>query len=354
MPLWQSDMNAINRKLLDAVIRRAEALCPDALSLIGVYGSAATGETHARSDLDLLILIRGERERGRALADAFILDDLGIGYDLYCTDWAMLERDAACEHPYIAKLMDAQIVYVGDEAELARLETLRGRAAAILSSDARFERADASLALTKEAMSDCLLSASLSDMRAHAANAIWHALNAVMLFHGRYFRKGVKRVFEEISALGLPFDPEELVMDIVRAETAEELCEALTALIRRVRAHLTRPGRKAEPTAEGLAGTYEEMFSNWRNKMWEAAERGDLYASYANLASFHGMLAEIAADTAIHDVDVMADFNPRDLRRNAEAFDEALRAYLNEYRRVGIEPRHFADADAYVASVTEV
>jgi predicted nucleotidyltransferase len=73
------------QRIIRAVEEKAEALCPDSLALIGVYGSCATGDVHPRSDLDLLILIRDEK--GRALADAFILEDLQgetIGFDLYC------------------------------------------------------------------------------------------------------------------------------------------------------------------------------------------------------------------------------------------------------------------------------
>ena len=36
-------MNEVHQKIIDAVIRKAERVCPDSLLLIGVYGSAATG-----------------------------------------------------------------------------------------------------------------------------------------------------------------------------------------------------------------------------------------------------------------------------------------------------------------------
>ena len=36
-------MNLTNRKIIDAIIRKAEIVCPDSLALIGIYGSCATG-----------------------------------------------------------------------------------------------------------------------------------------------------------------------------------------------------------------------------------------------------------------------------------------------------------------------
>ncbi len=46
-----------NRKIIDAVISKANAVCPGSLALIGINGSFMTGDYYEKSDLDLLILI---------------------------------------------------------------------------------------------------------------------------------------------------------------------------------------------------------------------------------------------------------------------------------------------------------
>lgn len=74
------------------IIKKADALCPDSLDMIGVYGSVATGDKYEKSDLDLMIRINDEN--GRVLADGFVIDDVDIGYDIYCTSWDVLEKDA--------------------------------------------------------------------------------------------------------------------------------------------------------------------------------------------------------------------------------------------------------------------
>lgn len=101
-------MNYINKTIINAVIKKADALCPNSLALIGVYGSVATGDEHEKSDLDLMILINDEN--GWILADGFILDDVDIGYDIYCTGWDMLEKDAQCEHAHLSKLFDSMTI----------------------------------------------------------------------------------------------------------------------------------------------------------------------------------------------------------------------------------------------------
>lgn len=39
-------MNHVNQKIINAVIEKAEKVCPDSVSLIGIYGSIVTGDTY--------------------------------------------------------------------------------------------------------------------------------------------------------------------------------------------------------------------------------------------------------------------------------------------------------------------
>ena len=345
------DMNDIHQKLIDAVIRKAELLCPDSLALIGVYGSCATGDTHAKSDLDLLILINDAR--GLCLADTFILDDTDVGYDLYCTRWDMLEGDAECQHAHLSKLLDSSIVYVKEPEAMQRLEDLRSKARSLLASDVRIPRAMTSLENAKASYADSMLTDSLSRARTFAGAVIYHLLNALMLYNGRYFRKGVKRTFEEIDELGLPFSAKALILAVIQAQTVENLRITLTELMRTVRPYFASGTQKAQPSPSNLTGTYEEMYSNWRNKMWEAADRGDLFSSFMNAVSCRFMLEDIAEAIAVDLPDVIAGFDPGDLQRNARLFEDALDRYLDEYRKIGIQPKHFANADAYLSAYPE-
>ena len=56
-----SSTDSRNRKIIDAVIRKEQAVCPGSAALIGIYGSFRTGDDHPLSDLDLLILINDNR-----------------------------------------------------------------------------------------------------------------------------------------------------------------------------------------------------------------------------------------------------------------------------------------------------
>lgn len=332
-------MNEMNKTIIDAITRKADALCPDSLALIGVYGSVVTGDEYEKSDLDLMILINDEN--GQVLADGFIIDDVDIGYDIYCTSWDMLENDAQCGHAHLSKLFDSMIVYCKDKCALKRLDEIRRKAAELLASDRRYEKADKAYSNAKKMLAEVYLVQSLSKARSCAGVAIEFIENAVMLYNGQYFRKGTKRALDELKHLRLPFDLETRILAVIQAETVEKIRERLRELFVLTDGYFQAPKKKELPSAKNLRGTYEEMYSNWKNKMAEATDRNDVYSSFMNLLSLQWMFYEIAECIAVDGFEIMDKFNPKNLEENVDVFDQALNKYLAEYEKVGICPKHF-------------
>ena len=60
------------------------------------------------------------------------------------------------------------------------------------------------------------------------------------------------------------------------------------------------------------------------------------------------MIYEIAENVAITEFEIMNSFDPHNLKKNVEVFDDALDRYLEEYQRVGIWPKCFANVDDFV------
>ena len=341
-------MNEMNEKVIDAIIKQAEALCPDSLALIGVYGSVITGDEYEKSDLDLMILINDEK--GQVLADGFIIDDADIGYDLYCTNWDMLENDAQCGHAHLSKLFDTVIVYCKDKSALKRLDEIRRKAAELLASDQRYEKADQAYGDAKKMLAEAYLAQSLSKARSCAGAAIEFIENAVMLYNGQYFRKGTKRALDELKQLVLSFDLETRILAVIQAETVEKIRAELTEVFVLADEYLQVPKKKVLPSAENLRGTYEEMYSNWKNKMTEAAGGDDVYSSFMNLLSLQWMFYEIAEYITVDGFEIMDKFSPKNLEGNVDVFDQALNKYHAEYEKVGICPRHFESMTEFIES----
>jgi hypothetical protein len=121
-----------------------------------------------------------------------------------------------------------------------------------------------------------------------AYGVIYYLLDAVMIFHGAYFKRGVKRTFEEI-------------------------------------------------------------YSNWRNKVEEAAKNHYIFASYMNMCSLQFMFSELSSEFEIGGYDIMEEYNPDCLEENVRMYDKYLEKYEAAYKKAGIEVNRFSDVDAFVA-----
>lgn len=338
-------MNTVNEKIIEAIIEKANRVCPDSLALIGVYGSVATGDDYEKSDLDLLIFI--EDEAGYKLGTGFILDDSKVGYDIYCTDRQRLRFDAECHHAHLSRLLDAQIVYVKNQGAYEELMNFRAQAKAVLSSEDRFQRVRESVNNAKLAYANACLSDGLGQVRMEAYEVMLDLLDAVMLYHGTYFKRGTKRTFDELAALPLESTFADTMQKIVRSKDVCELRRLMKQLILYVEGHTCRAQKKEAPSA-GLNGTYEELYSNWRNKVEEAASRVDVFSSYMNLCSMYCMLKEIGEGVEIGNFGGMEAYRSDALQENVKLFDACLEKYEGIYGQAGIKVKRFADVDAFV------
>lgn len=323
-----------NQKIIDAVIEKANRDCPGSLAMIGIYGSFCTGDIHEKSDLDLMILINDEK--GYCLCHTFLLEDEYVGHDLYCTTWDALENDAQFVHPYLAKLMDARIVYCADDAYMQRLDTLRAKVSTVNTADA----ARKTLEKAEQCFAKAMLAGDMASIRYHAVDMILNCLDAIALQNGRYFRLGGRRVFEEIASMTQkPENLQALVEDIAKAEAADSIKAALLPLLQAVEELFVAP----QPAPEVYPGTCEEMISNWRNKMYLAAETRNTWLSLSSMASLDAMLKDLSFHWNILD-----RFQPRDPAASAAAFDAVIADYRKEYEKAGIAFQSYPNVDAFV------
>lgn len=323
-----------NQKLINAIIAKADQDCPGALAMIGIYGSFLTGDIHEKSDLDLMILINDDR--GYTLARTFIQEDLCVGHDLYCTTWEMLENDAKFIHPNIAKLMDSKIVYCSEERHRIRLEKLCNQAMAV---DTR-QAAEKVFAEAERSFGKAMLAEDITTIRFWGGMMIHQVCGAVALLNNRYFRFGTRRVFEEIENMEQkPENLRDLVDVFISAEFASDLKTGLSNLLRTVSTLF----ESALPSPEVIPGTYEEMFSNWRNKMYLAAKTNDRYLSFDSMFGLDSMLRELGFPQ-----DVLDKFDPHNLTNTAKAYDEIIENYRKEYERAGIPVQSYPDVDAFI------
>lgn len=343
-----------NQKIIDAVIKKANIVCPGALALIGIYGSFMTGNFYERSDLDLLILINDHR--GWQLGCAFIQDDLQVGHDIYCTTWECLQNDARYEHPNISRLMDAEIVYCADGKYKERLDRLRKTARDILSapfSEEDYVKAEKLLKEAEHYYARAMFSEHRSDVLTGAGSAVYYIENAIAMLNKQYFHYGVKRAYEELNAMkNRPERLCEMIDEVIGATSVTAVQKRLSTLMKETTAvfhnvkETIAPQNKAA-AADRLIGTYEEMYSNWRNKMFEAAETGNRHLAFMSLISSGEMFSEISGEGNRNRYDVLRGYDSQDLHETARAYDAVLKEYRKEYEKAGIPVKHYSDIDGF-------
>ncbi|MDE6133864.1 MAG: nucleotidyltransferase domain-containing protein, partial [Oscillospiraceae bacterium] len=326
-----------NQKIINAIIEKAGKVCPESLALIGICGSFATGDFYEKSDLDLLILINDDK--GWQLGSTFIQDDLEVGHDIYCTTWENLREASLYNDPNIAKLMDSEIVYCSDKKYMEELEILRKKAAEILQKPFSAEDYTKAENLLKEAehfYMSAMTAEKIADIWTQAGYALYYIENAVAMLNKKYFRLGTKRIYEEFEAMvHKPAGLCEMIENVLSADAEEQIKNALTLLVRetvRVFQYVKEKiSVQKKPAADIIGGTYEEMFSNWRNKMYDAFQRHDRHLAFMSITNLNSMLSDISAEAEIGSYNVFDGYDPNDLRKTAQMFDNFLKEYLKEY-----------------------
>ena len=105
---------------------------------------------------------------------------------------------------------------------------------------------------------------------------------------------------------------------------------------------------KVDPSKD-LAGTYEEMFSNWRNKVEEAYINNDVFSSYINMCSLQYMFNDINNEVNIGKYNVIDEYNPNDLKANINVYDKNLVKYKEVYESVNLKVKHYNSIDEFVS-----
>ncbi|MDE6604281.1 MAG: hypothetical protein K2K90_19445 [Lachnospiraceae bacterium] len=271
--------------------------------------------------------------------------------------WEDLEYDAKYEHPHISKLMDAKIVYCADEKYKEKLDVLRHKAREIMEtpfSAEDYEKAEKVLKEAEHYYAMAMISDDNSQVSEWAGGVVYYVENAVAMLNKQYFHYGVKRVYEELSAMKKrPENLCGLIDHVVSAASAASVKEHLTTLMRETIAMFhqvkeTVSTWKKAVTADTIGGTYEEMYSNWRNKIYLAAATGDRHLAFMSLISANAMFAEICSEVDIDNYNILNCYDPEDLHKTADAYDDILNEYLREYKKGGISEKRYADIDAFV------
>jgi hypothetical protein len=346
-----------NDRMIAAIIKKAGLVCPDSLALIGIAGSFQSGDIHERSDLDLCIVINDED--GWKIASCFILEE--VGHDLYCTRWKKLETMSQYLDPHVTKLLELDIVYCADDAYLERYMTLRKKVQDRLNSPFSIEDAKNVQGHLENAMKEyasTMLSDTATECKYASAKMLVSLEYVMYIANKSYIKRGIRRIPEEIKAMKiLPKNFLQNYHELITARTVEEIKSYSTNLMNTSKAFVSeltaRVNAKKEITPESIEGTYEEIVSTWRNKMYLAAHTDDAYLALMTMASCQGFYDEFSTEYNIDRVRLFEGFRIDDLSGFAELFDAAMEHFRCLYTQLGEPIRSYPTIEAFEKAYLE-
>ena len=177
-----------------------------------------------------------------------------------------------------------------------------------------------------------------------------------MLYRHTYFKKGVKRTLEELKQqkVGQSFIGN--MKKVSKSKDISEIRTCLRDMILYVE-KLTQKKDKPAPlkkVSSQLVGTYEEMYSNWKNKMIEAAKNGNAYSSFMTICSFAKMMDEISEMVDIGKIDILNEYNPDCLDDNVKLYNKYLEKYKQVYKKFKIKVNEFKNVNDFVGDYLHI
>lgn len=250
-----------NARIIDAILKKAQVVCPNSIALIGIGGSFCHGDIHERSDLDLCIVINDPD--GWKIADCFILNE--VGFDIYCTPWHRLEAMAEYTNPHVTKLLHLDIVYHADDESLARYMSLRKTMQEKLGVSFSAEDAknvDQHFADAMNAYASVILGDTAAECKYASAKMILAIEYLIYHANKAYILRGIRRIPEELRSMkSLPQNFWSDYQQLIMARSRDNIQSCSTRLMKSTRDFVTNMKEtvtpKKEMTQESIRGTYE-------------------------------------------------------------------------------------------------
>lgn len=347
----KNNLKERNNRIIQAIIKKAENLCPGAVALIGIAGSFYSDDIYEKSDLDLCIIINDYK--AWKIASCFILEE--VGFDIYCTPWSIIEEMSEYNNPYITKLIELDIVYCDNEKYMQRYMGLRSKVISKLNQEYSIEDNDKAKKFIDEASKEyvnIMISNKYGECRYAVAGMLHYIEFAIYMYNKAYIKNGIKRIPEEISKMKyLPIDFGKLYWKLIKADSVKNNKEISTMLMTSVKEFIKqmkdRVISKKEITEAAINGTYEEIYSNWKNKMYHAVDKDDTYLSLMTAASCQQFYDQMYSKYNIKRIDLMNNIVADNLKLSAEEFDNAMEEYKKNYDRLGTRIKYYKDLDEF-------
>lgn len=331
-----------NKSIIEEVIKKIERTCPNAVDMVAISGSFASGDYNEKSDLDLLIV--SNNEESDKIRTAFIMDD--IGYDIYTNTWDDIKNISKYENPYVAKLKQLDIVYTRNNDAIEKYKELQADLNDNMNNEELIkENISKNFSKILGNYNDILNCENISEAYKILGNFMFNLENVIYLLNGKYVEHGTKNIPVEIVKMkNIPRDVVSKYLKLPECTSINEIIEKMFEIEKSLETFLKDKNikvdyeeeqqqikEKKELKSENLTGSFEELYSNYYNKIKTSYNENNRYLSFRTMVDAQKFYDEYSEKYEMEPIDLIGNYDPNNLEGNYRSFVSSLQVWKGLY-----------------------
>lgn len=332
-----------NNKIINEVLEKIKRTCPNSVDMVAIGGSFASGDYHEKSDLDIVIIRNNDDAVN--IHKCFIMND--IGYDIYSYNWEDFKRMTRYTNPYVTKLKQLDIIYTRNDEVKDKYKSYQADLNDNMNNELLLKNNISNLfSKVIKNYSDSLSGNTKKDLYKSLGSFIENTENIIYLMNKKYIEHGVRLIpMELINMKELPKDFIKNYQRLFECTNEHEIVDAISDTFKsleqflieydiegKMRTEFDRKNDdKPEITSKELTGTFEELYSNYYNKLKYAYENNDEFLSFRSLVDAQNFYDHFYDNYNIEEIDIISKYNPNDLKQNFDVFVNSLKKWKTLY-----------------------
>lgn len=336
-----------NKNLLDMLINKIENEYRNDVDFIGFTGSCMSGDYDKYSDLDLVIVKSDDSDKWFNMCFINQYDDIEIGYDFYTMDWNGITNKVGST--WASHIIDVEPVWYASDEVKNRWADLKKKAEDNVNSpitEEKINNAEGNLNNAKMYFMQLMMVDETEFKKTLLSAMIMELTDVICLLNNTYYRYGIKQRIQEIEKMKYPENFVELYNKAINAvsvdditKTAQSILKVTNKYFETIKNDVVNKSVINEPVQynDPIYGAYEELVSNYGNKVVRCIESNDIQAACLTTCCIQGYINERAEEAGMPEFNISKYLDLNDLSKLAEGFKKLAETYLKEYEKQGVK-----------------
>ena len=322
-------------------IHRIETTYKDSVDFIGMTGSCCTDTYDQYSDLDLVIISSDLNTPYPGMT--FLVDwgEVEIGYDFYLKSWDSMNRMIGST--WASHIEDVKPIWYRTDAARQRWDKLvfecqQERKEPL--SEKRREHAATAFREAKGIMADIFLCDDSFKAKSLLSALQMSLTDVICLVNQTYFHLGIAYRLQEIKSMNCPenfTDLYEKALNTTKVEHIKTVAKELFKTTESFYSQRIDPSHAHVTQGEKLSAWYEELCSNYKNKVRRVCESNNVELACLLTCCIQDYLNEMSEETGMEQLSIEPYLDINDLSKLSHGMEIIERRILKEYDVYGIK-----------------